>query len=87
MAETKYGKYFLPDVFESFKAEIDLWMGEELEKDTITAATVVFIPKGLLHCPLNFRVIDEPVLFHALNLGPRFTLKRVENWDISRIQF
>lgn len=77
----------LPDVFDSFKAEIDLWMGEELEKHTITSATVVFIPKGLLHCPLNLRIIDEPVLFHALHLGPRFTAKRVENWDSSRIQF
>lgn len=77
----------LPDLCSNFKAEIDLWMGEELEKHTITSATVVFIPRGLLHCPLNFRKIDKPVLFHALHLGPRFAAKRVTNWDESKIQY
>jgi hypothetical protein len=77
----------LPDLCSSFKAEIDLWMGEELEKHTITSTTVVYIPRGLLHCPLNFRKIDEPVLFHALYLGPRFTAQRIKNWDKSKIHF
>jgi len=56
----------LPDLCSSFDAEIDLWMGSEMEKHTITSTTVVFIPKGLEHAPLNFRVIRKPVLFHAL---------------------
>jgi hypothetical protein len=77
----------LPDLCNSFNAEIDFWIGEELEKHTITSTTVVFIPKGVLHCPLNFRIITKPVLFHALYLGPRFTAKRVTNWDKSKIKF
>ncbi len=71
----------LPDLCKSFDAEIDLWMGKELEKHTITSTTVVFIPKGVLHCPLNFRAIRKPVLFHALYLGPTLDAKRVENFD------
>lgn len=71
----------LPDLCKSFDAEIDLWMGKELEKHTITSTTVVFIPKGVLHCPLNFRVIRKPVLFHALYLGPTLDAKRLENFD------
>jgi hypothetical protein len=63
----------LPDLFASFKAEIDFWIGEEQEKHLINKATIIFIPKGLVHCPLNFRKIDEPILFHAILLGPRFT--------------
>jgi mannose-6-phosphate isomerase-like protein (cupin superfamily) len=62
----------LPDVFD-FKAEIDFWIGEEQEKHVIDKATIIFIPKGLVHCPLNFKKIDEPVLFHAILLAPRFT--------------
>lgn len=62
----------LPDVFD-FKAEIDFWIGEEQEKHVIDKATIIFIPRGLVHCPLNFKRIDEPILFHAILLAPRFT--------------
>jgi uncharacterized RmlC-like cupin family protein len=65
----------LPDVFSSFKAEIDFYIGEELEYHPITKATIIFIPAGLTHCPLNFKKLDEPVLFHAILLSPRFTKK------------
>ncbi|MCR4393567.1 MAG: hypothetical protein NUV31_04245 [Dehalococcoidales bacterium] len=71
----------LPDLCKSYDAEIDLWIGKELEKHTLTSATVVYIPKGLLHCPLNFRVIRKPVLFHALYLGPTLDAERVKNFD------
>ncbi len=60
----------LPDLCSSFDAEIDLWMGPEMEKHTITSTTIVYIPKGVQHAPLNFRAIRKPVLFHALYLGP-----------------
>jgi hypothetical protein len=63
----------LPDLFNSFKAEIDFCIGEEQESHLIDKATIIYIPKGLVHCPLNFRKIDEPVLFHAILLAPRFT--------------
>ena len=63
----------LPDLFSSFRAEVDFFIGEEMEKHLIDRATIIFIPKGLVHCPLNFRKIDEPVLFHAILLAPRFT--------------
>lgn len=62
----------LPDVFE-FNAEIDFYIGEELEKHVISKPTVIFIPKGLVHCPLDFKRIDVPILFHAILLGPKFS--------------
>jgi len=74
----------LPDLCSSFDAEIDLWMGEEMEKHTIDATTVVFIPKGMQHAPLNFRAIRKPVLFHALYLGPSLDREnRVPDFDLS----
>jgi hypothetical protein len=63
----------LPDLFSSFKAEVDFWIGEEQQKYIIDKATIIFIPRGLVHCPLDFRKIDEPILFHAILLAPRFT--------------
>ncbi len=62
-------------------------MGKELEKHTISSATVVFIPKGVLHCPLNFRSIRNPVLFHALYLGPTLDAKRVKDFDEAHFEW
>ena len=74
----------LPDLCGSFDAEIDLWMGEEMEKHTITSTTVVFIPKGVQHAPLNFRAIRKRVLFHALYLGPYLDRSpRVPGFDLT----
>jgi hypothetical protein len=73
-----------PDFCKSFDAEIDFWMGEEMEKHTITSTTVLFIPKGLMHCPLNFRAIRKPVLFHALYLGPSLDRQdTIKNFDLT----
>jgi len=73
----------LPDLCSSFDAECDLWMGEEMEKHTIDSTTIVFIPKGVQHAPLNFRVINKPILFHALYLGPSLDReKRVPDFDL-----
>jgi len=62
----------VPDVWSSFDAEIELCMGPEEEKHIITQPTFVFVPKGLHHCPLNFKVVNKPILFQAIHLGPRF---------------
>lgn len=46
-----------------FDAVIELSMGEEEEQHLITQPTVVYIPAGLVHGPLNFAVVNKPVLF------------------------
>jgi len=63
----------LPDLFSNFDAEIDFWIGKEQEKYVITEPTIIFIPKGLLHTPLNFRKINKPVFFGVILLTPKFT--------------
>jgi hypothetical protein len=62
----------MPDIWSSFDAEIELCYGPEEEKHVITQPTFVFVPKGMHHCPLNFKKINKPVLFQAIHLGPRF---------------
>ena len=49
------------------------WIGKELEKYVITKPTIIFVPKGLAHTPLDFRKIVKPVLFSAILLTPKFT--------------
>ena len=63
----------VPDSFDTFDAEIDLCIGDEQEKYVITEPTLVYIPKGLPHTPLEFRKINKPVLFGMILLAPSFT--------------
>ncbi len=47
-------------------AEAELWL--EDEKHIITRSSLVFIPAGMMHCPLTFLRVDRPV-FH-FTTGP-----------------
>lgn len=55
-----------------FSAEVELSLGQEGEKHIINAATIVHIPKGLVHCPLNFKRVDKPIIFMNVALTPRY---------------
>jgi hypothetical protein len=55
-----------PDDQRIFDAEIEITLGEDEvhgEKHVITRPTSLYIPAGLYHGPLNFKVINKPVLF------------------------
>jgi hypothetical protein len=62
----------MPDIWSSFDAEIELCLGPDEEKHIIKEPTFVFIPKGLHHNPCNFKIVNKPLLFQAIHLGPRF---------------
>ncbi|MFH1647501.1 MAG: hypothetical protein ABID71_07460 [Chloroflexota bacterium] len=61
--------------------EVELTLGEEgkpLEKFVFTKATMVFVPAGLLHCPLNFKKVNDPrkpILFHDFFFSPEYKRK------------
>lgn len=46
--------------------EIELWLGDE--KHLLTKSCLVFVPKGLKHCPLIIKRVDRPI-FH-FTAGP-----------------
>lgn len=60
------------DDSEDLGAEIELYLGQEQEKFVITTPTTVYIPKGMTHCPLNFKRIDKPIIFVNAFLGPKY---------------
>jgi hypothetical protein len=66
-----------PTDFRDFGAEIELSLGEEEEKHIITSTTFVYVPKGLIHCPLNFKRVDKPILFLAVSLAPVYDKRLV----------
>ena len=55
-----------------FGAEVEFCIGEEEEEHIITSSTVAYIPKGLRHCPLNFKKVDKPILFINISLTPQY---------------
>jgi hypothetical protein len=62
----------LPDTFSSFDAEVHFYMGatlETMEKIVITEPTIVRLPRGYWHSPLDFVRVDKPVLFQAVFLA------------------
>jgi hypothetical protein len=61
-----------PEDPEDFGAEIEVSLGEEGEKQIINTATVVCIPKGMIHYPVNFKKIDKPVLFCNIYMSPEY---------------
>lgn len=60
-----------------FGAEIEISLGKDGEKQIVDTATVVCIPKGLIHCPINFKKIDKPILFGYIYMSPEYTQKPV----------
>ncbi len=45
--------------------EFTIGKGEEAETYQINAPTIIRIPAGIWHCPLNFKRVDKPVFFQA----------------------
>ncbi len=64
-----------PEDVRDFDAEVEIWLGEEREKQTITESTVVHVPAGLLHCPMNFKRISKPILLINITLGGEYIKK------------
>jgi hypothetical protein len=61
---------------DEFDAEVELCLGEEEEKYIITNPTVVYVPKGLKHCPLNFKIVDKPIMFMDISISPEYEAKK-----------
>ena len=58
---------------EEFDAEAELRMGEEEEKHIITKPTVVYVPRRLKHCPLNFKIVNKPIMFMDISISAVYT--------------
>jgi hypothetical protein len=59
------------DLFE-FDAEIEIVLGEEGEKHTVNKSTVLYLPAGLVHCPIDFKRVGKPILFNVIAYDPAY---------------
>ncbi|MBN1189381.1 MAG: hypothetical protein JXA46_06505 [Dehalococcoidales bacterium] len=67
--------YFLPGDAQNindFQAEIEIALGEQWEKYVITKPTVLYIPRGLQHCPLYIKKVNKPFFFGHIMSSPKY---------------
>lgn len=51
-------------------AEVELCLGEEMQKHMITTSTAVFVPKGLPHLPATINRMDKRFIFVVVSMAP-----------------
>ena len=50
--------------------EVEFWL--EDEKYLLTKSCLVYVPKGLRHCPLTVKRLDRPILFLAVSVTTKY---------------
>jgi hypothetical protein len=58
-----------PDRPDYLGAEVEIFMGEEMESHVFDTPTAVVAPAGLVHCPLVIRRVEHPYNFTAICLN------------------
>jgi hypothetical protein len=53
-------------------AEVELCLGEEMEKHMITTSTAVFVPKSFSHFPATVTRMDKRFLFMVVSCAPEY---------------
>jgi NAD-dependent dihydropyrimidine dehydrogenase PreA subunit len=64
-----------PEKPEELGAEIEMYMGPEMERHIITKSCVIFIPPYFMHCPWRILKTTSPWIFCEVNQGPHHTEK------------
>jgi hypothetical protein len=59
-----------------FGGEVELSLGEEGEKHIITSPTIVYLPGGVVHGPLDFKKIDKPIMYMDVFLSATYVSKK-----------
>ena len=63
-----------PDDPYDLGAEIEFWL--EDEKHVLTRSCLIFVPKGMKHCPLILRRVDRPVFHFSTVTNGRYELNQ-----------
>jgi hypothetical protein len=52
--------------------EIEIALGDDWEKNTITTSGVICLPKGVQHCPIYIKKVDRPFVFGHCLLASKY---------------
>lgn len=57
---------------EDFGAEIEISMGKEGERQVINTPSVIVIPGGMAHSPINFKKVERPVIYCSIYMAQEY---------------
>jgi hypothetical protein len=60
---------------EDLGAEVWMHFGEEQERHVITSPSSIYVPRGLLHCPFEFKRVEKPLLLIHATLASKYGKK------------
>ena len=58
-----------------FDAELDMWLGAEAEKYSVTSTSAVYHPKGLIHRQVDFQRVGKPFQEFHVFMAPERTVQ------------
>jgi hypothetical protein len=64
-----------PSNIGEFGAEVEMYLDNK--KHTINYTSCVYIPAGLLHGPLDVKIINRPIMFIDVTLSPGHSVRPV----------
>jgi len=67
-----YFMSFDPESMGELGADIEIGLGAEREIHKITTPTTVYVPAGMIHCPLEFKKVTKPILFVHCTLASKY---------------
>jgi hypothetical protein len=62
-----------PNNFEDFDAEVELTLDGKLY--LITYTSYAYVPKGMMHCPLNVKRVTKPLMFIDARLSKEASVR------------
>jgi len=60
-----------PNDPEDLCGEVEMWL--EDEKHILTKSCLIFVPKGMKHCPLIIRRVDRPIFHFTAGPAAKYT--------------
>ncbi|NLV72647.1 MAG: hypothetical protein GXY46_08640 [Actinobacteria bacterium] len=59
-----------PDDPQDLGAEVEFWLDDE--QYILTKSTIIWVPKGLKHCPIIFRNVQRPIFHYIVGDAARY---------------
>ena len=59
-----------PNNIGDFGGEVEMGFGENAEISIVTYPACVYIPKGIMHGPLNIKKVTKPFMFIDITMSP-----------------
>jgi hypothetical protein len=67
-----------PMNMQEFDADVEFTFGEEREKHVISSPSIVVVPPGVYHCPLNYARVGKPFYCVEAFLSSKYTSTNLE---------